>query len=43
MQVYVADLLGSLWVTNLDGSHKVAILRDAGNFTGITFHRAKYV
>ncbi|KAJ6564145.1 hypothetical protein B0H19DRAFT_1258636 [Mycena capillaripes] len=42
-QIYVADLLGSLWVTNLDGSHKVAILRDAGNFTGITFHRAKSV
>ncbi|KAJ7656163.1 3-hydroxyacyl-CoA dehydrogenase-like protein [Mycena polygramma] len=40
-KIYVADLLGSLWVTDLDGSHKVAILRDAGNFTGITFHPAK--
>ncbi|KAJ6468563.1 3-hydroxyacyl-CoA dehydrogenase-like protein [Mycena vitilis] len=40
-KIYVADLLGSLWVTNLDGTHKVAILRDAGNFTGITFHPAK--
>ncbi|KAJ7241338.1 hypothetical protein B0H12DRAFT_1133730 [Mycena haematopus] len=42
-KIYVADLLGSLWVTNLDGSHKAAILRDAGNFTGITFHPAKFV
>ncbi|KAJ7091303.1 3-hydroxyacyl-CoA dehydrogenase-like protein [Mycena crocata] len=41
LKIYVADLLGSLWVTNLDGSHKAAILRDAGNFTGITFHPAK--
>ncbi|KAF7364392.1 3-hydroxyacyl-dehydrogenase [Mycena sanguinolenta] len=40
-KIYVSDLLGSLWVTNLDGSHKTAILRDAGNFTGITFHPAK--
>ncbi|KAF9072421.1 hypothetical protein BDP27DRAFT_1320420 [Rhodocollybia butyracea] len=39
--IYVADLLGSLWVTDLDGGHKTAILRDAGNFTGITFHPAK--
>ncbi|KAJ7055686.1 hypothetical protein C8F01DRAFT_1258068 [Mycena amicta] len=38
-KVYIADLLGSLWVTELDGSNKTAILRDAGNFTGITFHR----
>jgi hypothetical protein len=30
-------------VTNLDGSHKAAILRDAGNFTGITFHPAKSI
>ncbi|KAJ7445115.1 hypothetical protein FB451DRAFT_1055860 [Mycena latifolia] len=42
-KIYVADLLGSLWVTNLDGTHKTAILRDAGNFTGITFHPAKSV
>ncbi|KAJ6496440.1 hypothetical protein C8R45DRAFT_1072595 [Mycena sanguinolenta] len=42
-KIYVSDLLGSLWVTNLDGSHKTAILRDAGNFTGITFHPAKSV
>ncbi|KAJ6597520.1 3-hydroxyacyl-CoA dehydrogenase-like protein [Mycena vulgaris] len=42
-KVYVADLLGSLWVTELDGTHKKAILRDAGNFTGITFHPAKSV
>ncbi|KAJ7443241.1 hypothetical protein B0H11DRAFT_1826355 [Mycena galericulata] len=42
-KIYVADLLGSLWVTNLDGSHKAAILRDAGNFTGITFHPAKSI
>ncbi|KAJ7908011.1 hypothetical protein B0H13DRAFT_2662202 [Mycena leptocephala] len=42
-KIYVADLLGSLWVTNLDGSHKTAILRDAGNFTGITFHPAKSI
>ncbi|KAJ7738226.1 hypothetical protein DFH07DRAFT_892679 [Mycena maculata] len=40
-KIYVSDLLGSLWVTNLDGTHKTAILRDAGNFTGITFHPAK--
>ncbi|KAJ7200413.1 hypothetical protein GGX14DRAFT_544922 [Mycena pura] len=40
-KIYVADLLGSLWVTELDGSNKTAILRDAGNFTGITFHPAK--
>ncbi|KAJ7160409.1 3-hydroxyacyl-CoA dehydrogenase-like protein [Mycena filopes] len=42
-KIYVSDLLGSLWVTELDGSHKVAILRDSGNFTGITFHPAKSV
>ncbi|KAJ7749381.1 3-hydroxyacyl-CoA dehydrogenase-like protein [Mycena metata] len=42
-KIYVADLLGSLWVTELDGSHKAAILRDSGNFTGITFHPAKSV
>ncbi|KAJ7686000.1 hypothetical protein B0H17DRAFT_1072812 [Mycena rosella] len=40
-KIYVADLLGSLWVTELDGTQKTAILRDAGNFTGITFHPAK--
>ncbi|KAF7333583.1 3-hydroxyacyl-CoA dehydrogenase [Mycena sanguinolenta] len=42
-KIYVSDLLGSLWVTNLDGSGKKAILRDAGNFTGITFNPAKFV
>ncbi|KAJ7195082.1 hypothetical protein GGX14DRAFT_677479 [Mycena pura] len=40
-KIYVSDLLGSLWVTELDGSNKTAILRDAGNFTGIAFHPAK--
>ncbi|KAJ7493890.1 hypothetical protein FB451DRAFT_1491418 [Mycena latifolia] len=40
-KVYVTDLLGTLWVTELDGTRKKAILRDAGNFTGITFHPAK--
>ncbi|KAJ7209279.1 putative 3-hydroxyacyl-CoA dehydrogenase, partial [Mycena pura] len=40
-KVYVSDLLGTLWVTELDGSNKTAILRDAGNFTGIAFHSAK--
>ncbi|KAF7318710.1 3-hydroxy-acyl-CoA dehydrogenase [Mycena chlorophos] len=38
-KVYVSDLLGSLWVCDLDGRNKTAILRDAGNFSGITFHR----
>ncbi|KAJ7852626.1 hypothetical protein B0H14DRAFT_2354667, partial [Mycena olivaceomarginata] len=42
-KIYIADLLGSLWVTNLDGSHKAVILCDAGNFTGIMFHPAKSV
>ncbi|KAJ7082584.1 hypothetical protein C8R44DRAFT_688525 [Mycena epipterygia] len=42
-KIYVADLLGSLWVTELDGTQKKAILRDAGNFTGIAFHPAKSV
>ncbi|KAJ7247593.1 hypothetical protein C8J57DRAFT_1359257 [Mycena rebaudengoi] len=42
-KIYIADLLGSLWITNLDGSHKAAILRDAGNFTGIIFHPAKSI
>ncbi|KAF8205371.1 hypothetical protein K438DRAFT_1757345 [Mycena galopus ATCC 62051] len=36
-KVYVTDLLGSLWVTELDGTNKTAILRDVGNFAGITF------
>ncbi|KAK7041989.1 3-hydroxyacyl-CoA dehydrogenase [Favolaschia claudopus] len=40
-KIYISDLLGSLWVTNLDGSDKKAILRDVGNFTGITFHPAR--
>ncbi|KAF8216996.1 hypothetical protein K438DRAFT_1925939 [Mycena galopus ATCC 62051] len=40
-KVYIADLLGSLWVTDLDGRHKTAILRDAGNFTGIAFLPSK--
>ncbi|KAF7295212.1 3-hydroxyacyl-CoA dehydrogenase [Mycena indigotica] len=39
-KVYISDLLGSLWVTELDGSNKTAILTDAGNFSGITFHRS---
>ncbi|KAJ6455917.1 hypothetical protein C8R47DRAFT_1328855 [Mycena vitilis] len=36
-KIYVTDLLGSLWVTDLDGGNKRAILRDEGNFTGLTF------
>jgi hypothetical protein len=43
VKIYVSDLLGSLWVTELDGTRKKAIIRDAGNFTGITFHPAKSV
>ncbi|KAJ7730970.1 hypothetical protein DFH07DRAFT_755920 [Mycena maculata] len=40
-KVYVADLFGSVWVTELDGTHKTALLSNSGNFTGITFCPAK--
>ena len=33
-KIYISDLLGTIWETDMDGRHKRAIVRDAGNFYG---------
>jgi hypothetical protein len=38
---YVADLEGSIWVVNLETKDKKAIVRDRGNYTGITLFKGK--
>ncbi|KAJ7638176.1 hypothetical protein FB45DRAFT_739582 [Roridomyces roridus] len=37
-KIYVCDLSGTVWVTELDGSNKRALQREVGTFTGVTFH-----
>lgn len=36
---YVSDLLGSIWSVNLDNGSRKAIIRDRGNYTGITLQK----
>lgn len=36
---YVSDLLGSIWAVDLDTGDKRALIRDRGNYSGITLHK----
>lgn len=36
---YVSDLLGNIWSVNLDDGSRKAIIRDRGNYTGITLQK----